>query len=128
MAEEEIVNMEQAEGPAEKQPKIRRGRVDSLSLYEITDYELDVLATGSPSSIFLNFAIFFISVASSFLVALLSTTIASDRVFTVFVVVVGIGFISGIVLFSLWFRNRRTMSGIIDRIKERIPPDHAEDD
>ena len=119
--------MEQAEGPTEKQPKIRRGRVDSLSLYEITDYELDVLTTGSPSSIFLNFAIFLISVASSFLVALLSTTIA-NRVFTVFVVVTVLGFIIGIVLIGLWARNRKSMSEIIRRIKARIPPDHAEDD
>ncbi len=118
--------MEQSESPPEKQPKIRRGRVDSLSLYEITDYELNVLATGSPSSIFLNFAIFSLSVASSFLAALLSTTI-TDRVFTVFVLVVVIFFISGIVLLSLWARDRKSMSEIIRRIKARIPPDHIEE-
>ncbi|MEW6066788.1 MAG: phage holin family protein [Nitrospirota bacterium] len=124
MAQEKPMT-EQAESTGEKQPKIRRGRVDSLTLYEITDYELDILATGSPSSIYLNFAIFFISIAISFLIALSTATIASDRIFTIFVVIVVIGFISGGVLFCLWLRNRKSISTIIKRIKQRIPPEET---
>ena len=116
---------EEAEGRGEKQPRIRRGRVDSLTLFEITDYELDVLSRGSPSSIFINFAIFFLSTAISFLIALLTVTITSDRVFQVFVIIVVLGFISGGVLFCLWLRNRKAMSAIIKRIRQRIPPDET---
>ena len=50
----------------EKAVQIKRGRVDSLSLYEITDNELDILTAGSPSSLYLNFAIFLLSRAFLF--------------------------------------------------------------
>lgn len=112
---------EQGESTGEKQPRIRRGRVDSLTLYEITDYELDSLSTGSPSSLYLNLAIFFASIAISFLVALLTATITSDRVFTVFVVIVILGFVASAVLSCVWLRNRKSISTIIKRIKKRIP-------
>ena len=90
---------------------------------KIADYELDVLARGSPSSTFLNFAIFLLSIALSFHIALVSTTISANRIFSVFVIIVVLGYISGIVLFVLWFRNRQSTSKIIKRIKERIPPE-----
>ncbi|MCX7000567.1 MAG: hypothetical protein NT106_09790 [Candidatus Sumerlaeota bacterium] len=116
---------EQAENTSEKQPKIRRGRFDSLTLYEITDYELDILATGSPSSVYFNFAIFLMSIAISFLIALLTVKITSIRVFSVFVIIVIIGFISGGFLFCLWLRNHKSISTIIKRIKQRIPPEET---
>ena len=63
----------------QNEPTILRGKVDSLSLYEITDFELDVLEKGSPNSIYLNFSIFLLSVGFSFLAALFSTDIQSER-------------------------------------------------
>ena len=38
--------------------KIKRGKVDSLSLYEVTDSELQVLEEGGQDNLFLNFAVF----------------------------------------------------------------------
>ena len=102
-------------------PRIRRGKVDSLSLYEITESELETLEKGSPSSLFFNLSIALISISCSFLVALLSTEIASDRTFTVFVVIVAVGLIAGGVLGVLWWRTRKDVSEIISRIKERMP-------
>ena len=106
------------------QPKIVRGRVDSLSLYEITDYELQVLEEGSIGTTYLNFAVFFLSVAASFLATLLTTPIASDRVFIVFVVVAVVGLAVGLILLVLWYRTRRSMSKILKRIKDRCLPLH----
>src|ERR1700761_5382364 len=103
MAEEMAVELEQAEQSGEKQPRILRGRVDSFALYEITDEELSVLEAGSPSSLQLNFSIFCISMGTSFLLALLTSTV-SDRVFTVFVILTVAGFLLGSLLFILWFR------------------------
>jgi len=114
------VTMEQLKPRGEKQPKIRRGRVDSILLYEITDQELDLLATGLPSSIFLNFAIFLLSVAMSFLIALLTATILSLRIYNVFVILVVVGFISGFILLCLWYRNRIPTARIVKKIKKRI--------
>ena len=105
---------------------IRRGKVDSLTLYEITDYELSLLETGSPTSLLFNISIFLLSTAVSFLVTLLATEIKSDRTFIVFTVVVIVGFVGGVVLLLLWFRFRQSTSGVIQRIKSRVPSEEVE--
>ncbi len=81
------IELEQAEQEhsGEKSPRILRGRVNSFALYEITDDELGILEAEYPSSLYLNFSIFCLSVAVSFLIALLTATV-SDRVFTIFTV------------------------------------------
>lgn len=54
-------------------PAVRRARIERLDIYEISETELQILERGSPDSILLNFAIFLVSIAVSFLVALLTT-------------------------------------------------------
>ena len=115
------MSMSDTESSGEKEVRIRRGKVDSLSLYEITDYELDTLAKGSPGSIYLNFGIFLISSAVSFLVALLTTTFKSDRLFAVFTLIVIGGFVGGALLLALWWRSKGEVTDVIARIKNRIP-------
>lgn len=119
--------MEQSESIGEKHPRIRRGRVDSLSLYGITDYELEILEKGSPSSIYLNLAIFLLSIATSFLIALCTSTIASVRTFTVFVVLIVVGYVVGIFLLLLWLRDRKSVPDIVKKIKNRIPSEAMEE-
>lgn len=109
--------------PSEGSVQIRiiRGTVDSLSLYEITDYELDLLEQGSPSSTHFNFAIFFISIGLSFLTTLLTVEIESIRLFSVFTVLAVIGIAAGLVLFELWRRTRSKTRDLCDRIRARVP-------
>lgn len=107
----------------EVQPRIRRGRVDALFLYEVTDYELLVLEEGSPGATYLNFAIFFLSVALSFLAALLVATALPQLAFVIFVVIVVVGFSLGGVLLVLWYRTRTRISRVIQKIKERCLPE-----
>ena len=115
--------MQPQESEGAIQPKIVRGRVDSLSLYEITDYELQVPEEGSVGATYLNFAVFVLSVAASFLATLLTTRMSSDRVFLVLVVVVVVGFAMGGTLLVFWYRTRRGMSKALRRIKDRcLPP------
>jgi len=59
---------------------IRRGVFQELTLYEVEESELELLARGSPDSLYLNFSILLLSFAVSFLISLL-TAILSDRVF-----------------------------------------------
>lgn len=108
---------------AEFLPAIRRARIERLDIYEISEAELQILERGSPESLFLNFAIFLISVAASFLVALLTTEIQSVRVFNVFVIVTVIGFVAGAVLLLLWARYRRSTTTIFAQIRRRMPPE-----
>jgi hypothetical protein len=120
MVEEAFMSDQPQQG--ELQPRIVRGRVGSLSLYEITDYELDVLAAGSPNSVYLNFGVFFLSIGLSFLASLFSATFQSDRRYTVFLVVAVVGLALGLVLLVVWARSKSRVDDVIKRIKERVPP------
>lgn len=98
---------------------IRRGRVDSVSLYEVTDYELDILEKGSPHPTYLNFSIFILSIAGSFVIAL-STTNTSMRVFTLFVAIAVVGALVGTFLLILWWQTRDSVFDVVKGIRGRI--------
>lgn len=107
--------------------KIRRGKVDSLSLYEVTESELQDLESGGPASLFLNFAIFLLSLAVSFFIALLSTDIQSTKTFIVFVLIALVGFIGGAILLLIWNKSRQSTTQIVQKIKGRMPSDEPID-
>lgn len=113
--------MSQTEGTSKDEIKIVRGKVDSLSVYEITDNELETLERGSPNSILLNFAIFLFTIGVSFLVNLLAVDIESIKLYVTFLVLTVIGILGGLILLIIWFRARRSISGVIKKIKGRIP-------
>ena len=120
MVEKVAIEPEQAEQSGEKSPRILRGRVDYYAIYEITEDELRDLETGSPSSLYLNFSIFGLSIAISFLIALLTATV-TERVFTVFTILTVVGFLVGIGLLILWSRARISIGDVVRRIRARIP-------
>ena len=107
-------------GTGTNEPRIVRGRVDSLSLYEITDHELDILEKGSPNSIYLNFSIFLLSVGASFSATLLTTEIQSDRIFDFFVIICAVGIFGGFFLLLVWYRMKSELTDVVKRIKGRI--------
>ena len=100
--------------------RIKRGKVDSLSVYEITDYELSQILEGSPNALYLNLSIFFISVFISFLISLL-TSILSDRVYIIFVVITTVSLVSGGVFCIMWWRARSRVGDLVKKIMARIP-------
>lgn len=106
--------------------RIIRGSVDSVSLFEITDYELEILEKGSPSSTLFNFSIFFLSIGISFVITLMSTEIASQRVFLVFLVIATLGIGAGIVLLVLWSKFNSSNTDVCKRIRARVPATDAE--
>ena len=100
--------------------RIIRGRVDSLSLYEITETELDTLERGSPYSIYLNFGVFLLTLGLSFLTSLLTTDTRSSMLLIVFVTLTVVGLIGGTFLIMLWHNTRKEVSEVVKRIKTRI--------
>ena len=104
-------------------PQIRYARFDTLTIYEISDSELESLHRGSPDSIFLNIGIFLISCAITLIVTLLTTHVESDRLYIVFVVIAVVAFVGAIVLLLLWWRNRQSVSNIVATIRKRLPPE-----
>ncbi len=106
--------------------KIRRGSFGELTIHEVADYELERLAHGSPDSLYLNFAIFLLSMSVSFFVALL-TGVLSSRVFTVFVVITTIGLLMGIFLVIIWLKKRSSVSSLVEEIRSRLPAEGVQE-
>lgn len=127
MAEEEFIAMKpsQTDVKDEKALRVRRGRVESVDLYEIKDSELDLLEKGSPADLQLNFAIFLVSTAFASLASLLTSTFPDQITKTVFVVIAVVGFLGGAYLLLTWYRNHTSLRTICKRIRERIPPEVA---
>lgn len=104
------------------QPAIRRASIKTLTIYEISESELETLERGSPDSIDLNFSIFFLSSAVTLLLALFTTPPDSTRAFTVFTVLCTVGFVAGVYLLVRWYRNHRSISTVVTAIRLREPP------
>lgn len=109
------------------EPAIHRVPLDKLRIFEITEAELEALERGSPDSIFLNLAIAVLSIATSFLISLITTKIENDRTFYVFVIITSVGFVSGITFGLLWFNLRRSVKSVSAVIRERIPPEGVQE-
>ena len=110
-----------------KQLKIRRGRVESVDLYEIKDSELDILENGSPSNLQLNFAIFLLSLAFSAICSLATATFNNDSVKTTYIVISVVGVLLGVYLMICWWRNHTSLATLCKRIRERITPEIGEE-
>lgn len=104
----------------ESQLIIKRARLDSVKIFEVTESELEIIAKGSPNSIYLNFAIFLLSIAASSLITLLSVKIESITVLCIFIITCALGFLLGGLLLILWYRNRNDFTKIITKIRDRL--------
>ncbi len=103
-------------------PEIRRARMQTLTIYEVSESELETLERGAPDSIFLNISLFLFSCAMTSLVALLTCKFTSSVTNNGFLLAAIIGFSIGSVLFVLWCRNRKTSASVIAGIRDRLPP------
>ena len=102
---------------------VRRGRVESVDLYEIKDTELDALEKGTPAELQLNFAIFLLSLAFGAITSLATTTFPSKALETAFITVSVVGILLGTYLMIAWWRTRSEVRELCKRIRQRIPPD-----
>lgn len=109
-------------------PAIDRIRLEKLTIFEITEAELEALERGSPESLFLNLGIATLSVGSSFLIALLTTSIENTRTFCVFVIICAIGFVAGGTFGLLWWQGRRSVRNVARDIRNRMPPEGIQED
>jgi hypothetical protein len=105
--------------------RVRRGRVESVDLYEIKDNELDTLEKGTPADLQLNFAIFLLSVAFSAIASLVTATFPNKTIENLFLFTAIVGVLLGIYLMISWWRTRSEVKDLCKRIRQRIPPDVA---
>ena len=125
MAEEELIAMAQNNKQLDDSTplRVRRGRVESVDLYEIKDTELDALEKGTPADLQLNFAIFLLSLAFSAIASLETATFANKSIETMFIIVAVVGILLGAYLMIAWWRARSEVKELCKKIRQRIPPD-----
>ena len=104
-------------------PEIKRARFDQLTIYEVSESELEILERGSPDSLYLNFSIFLLSSAITLTISLITLTILDIYLYTAFVVFAGIGYVVGILLLLLWWKSHVSVTKCIETIRKRLPPD-----
>lgn len=106
-----------------KSLRVRRGRVDSVNLYEVKENELEILENGEPTSLQLNFAIFLLSLAFSGILTLCTATFVKPILQNTFLFVSIIGTLLGFYLLLMWWNGRKSIKSVIQTIKDRIEPD-----
>jgi len=100
---------------------VKKGRVDSILIYEVSELELSVLESGSPNSLYLNFFSFLLATFLSFLTTLLTADFSERKVVQIIFIVISIvsGFLTFIFLI-LWLHGKNQFTEVIKKIKQRM--------
>lgn len=101
---------------------VKRRKLGAVTIYDVTESELTILEKGTDASVWLNFFIGSISIAVSFLVALLTVkwdtaTVSLTQI--IFICITIIMFLSAIACFVFWRRGKGQHQETIKMIKER---------
>ena len=112
---------------------VKRGKYDSLTIYEVTVEELDILENGSSNTLLLNLSISFWSICVSFFIALISSTWKLEgegNNLMTFIIFLGLCLTTGIaalICTLLWWKTEDNFKKIIKKIKERLVEEKAID-
>jgi hypothetical protein len=99
---------------------IRRHRLSGLDICDVTTDELEAIEReGADVGLDFQIAQFCLTLALSFLASTLSSPPTSDRVYTVFVVIIVVSFALGIIFGIKWWKGRGEFSRLIQKIKDR---------
>lgn len=109
-------------------PAIHRIPLDKLTIFEVTEAELEALERGSPESVYLNLAVGVSSIAVSFSIALATTDIQSLKTFCFFVIVTVVGYLSALTFGLLWWQSRRSLRTVAQEIRRRRTPEGIRED
>lgn len=104
------------------EPRIVRAPLKELTIYDVSEAELEAIERGGPESLLLNFGILFLTTAISFTVTLATTDIKSVYLYIGFFVVTVVSYAAALVIGSLWLRSLKTRESVIACIRGRRPP------
>lgn len=105
---------------------VKRGKFDSLTLYEVTEQELIIIENGSTNSLFLNFAIFLLSTSISFFVSIFTMDWFPKKqeshlvLFVVFLIIAILTLLIGFICTVLWLKSHDSFKNTIEIIKKRL--------
>jgi len=112
---------------------VKRGKFDSLTIFDVTEQELKIIENGSTNSLFLNFAIFLLSVSASFFVSIFTVDwFPKDQEphlisFIVFLVIAILSLLVGVICGIVWIRSHDSLKDTIKTIKQRLVEEKVED-
>lgn len=101
-------------------PIIRRGRVDSVNLYEVKEHELEILEKGQVGTLQLNLAIFLFSIAFTCIAALATADFRWKVAETIFIFIIVVGILLGLYLILIWRRTKQSISKVVSTIRNRL--------
>jgi len=104
----------------DEKPLIRRGRVDSLNIYEVKEHELEQLEKGTAGTLQFNFAIFLFSITLTCIAALATADFKWEIVRSIFVFTTVVGIVVGSYLMFSWWRTRTSLKEVVSVIRNRI--------
>ena len=104
----------------EKVP-VTRGRIHQFKLYDVAEYELVLIEKGSDASLWLNFAIAFLSTFFSMLAALITLNPAGkETAFIILTLITVVSCFGGILCSVFWWKTKGTQKDIFKTIRSRI--------
>lgn len=101
---------------------VNRGKVDSINIYEITDSELEMLESATPTGILFDIGLACLSVAITLSVAISTTTIENERLFYTFLIVLVIGYLAFGAFTVIWLVTRQSVKKTTQKIRSRLNP------
>lgn len=104
----------------EKVP-VTRGRISQFKLYDVAEYELVLIEKGSDASLWLNFAIAFLSIFFSMLAALITLNPEEkETAFIVLTIITVVSVFGGVICLLVWWKTKGTQEDIFKTIRSRI--------
>ena len=101
---------------------VKRGVVDSINIYEITENELETLEAATPTGILFDIGLFCLSAAIAFTITLCTTSIDSERMFNTFLVVTIVGYLSFLAFLIIWLASRKSVKETTKKVRDRMNP------
>ena len=111
--------MNEPAGPIAPYTRVRYLGMGDITIYPVTDDDLNALERGGGASTLLALWIFFASVSASFFVSLMVSAAMPLNVFIVIVIVIVGCALSAIITFALWKRASGDIKDTIRRIRQR---------
>lgn len=106
-------------------PDVRIVPRREIRAYVILEDELQNLANGSTSALYLSFSLALLGIACGFFIALVATPIPSNRVFYGFLTSCLVASIIGALLLALWWRSYESAKDLTKRIRNQMVPNAA---
>ena len=99
---------------------VRRGRVDSVNLYEVKEHELELLEKGQVGTLLLNLGIFLFSIAFTCIAALATADFRSPIAETIFIFIIVVGILGGLCLILIWWNTKQSIRKVVSTIRNRL--------